>query len=99
MIEAEADGRLVVLPCKAGDAIYIHDWRESPRINVYSGYVTDVSVGNKEISIQVKANGNSRFEQLLNWNGGSYSVESLGGDIFLSREQAEVALKERQGTQ
>lgn len=91
--DAEEEGRLVALPCKVGDAVWMHDWRENPRKSIYEGYVTSIEVHRGGILLQVRTHGNSNFAQNNNWNGGIYT--EFGKNIFQTREEAEAALKEK----
>ncbi|MEY8386696.1 hypothetical protein AALC17_05250 [Oscillospiraceae bacterium 38-13] len=86
LAETEKDGRLVVMPCKVGDTVYEVNKR---------GFVSTYEV----ISIHV-----SSCSILVRWNlvDGIYSnlngfeVSALGKTIFLTREEAEAALKKRE---
>ena len=79
--EADRDGRVVVLPCKVGDKLY----------RVFAGEIFEHRVGSmKYFAIQGK------------WDIETYpflpSVESgIGKTIFLTREEAEKALREMEG--
>ena len=86
LAQAEKDGRLVVLPCKVGDTVYEANKR---------GFVSIYEV----ISIHV-----SSYSILVGWNlvDGIYSnlngfeVSALGKTVFLTRAEAEAALKKRE---
>ena len=86
LAQAERDGRLVVLPCKVGDTVYEANKR---------GFVSTYEV----ISIHV-----SSCSILVGWNlvDGIYSnlngfeISTLGKTVFLTREEAEAALKKRE---
>ena len=86
LARAEKDGRLVVLPCKVGDTVYEANKR---------GFVSIYEV----ISIHV-----SSCSILVGWNlvNGIYSnlngfeISALGKTVFLTREEAEAALKKRE---
>ena len=81
LAEADKDGRVVVLPCKVGDKLY----------RVFAGEIFEHRVGSmKYFAIQGK------------WDIETYqflpSVESgIGKTIFLTREEAEKALREMEG--
>lgn len=91
LFQAADEGKIVVLPCKTGDTVYINDdyWG-----NCCKGYVADIST-------QIFMGKNrSRFttgfvstligkEFIRNF----YS-EDIGKTVFLSREAAEKALRE-----
>ena len=76
LLQAENDGRLVVLPCKAGSLIYVG--RRPAIITRFFGYVREryfhavFCDENKGIDIP---------------------FEELGKTVFLTREEAEAALK------
>ena len=92
--ELEEQGLLLRLPCKIGDIVYMHDWREKPRKNVYSGYITEIHVSSK-IMLEVRTDGESNFAQNNNWNGGLYHVKDIGETVFLTRSEAEAVLAGR----
>ena len=82
LLQAEQDGRLVVLPCKVGDTVHF----------VYEGNVHDVRVHGIHIGIHNKS--------ILNFGG--YPVRcawgsEIGKTVFLTREEAEAALKGDEG--
>lgn len=70
LAQAEKDGRLVVLPCKPGQTI----WVES----CIRGRVTDIATPDIAWIIE--------------------NTERFGKEIFLTREEAEVAMKKREET-
>ena len=80
LLQAENDGRLVVLPCKAGSLIYVG--RRPAIITRFFGYVREryfhavFCDENKGIDIP---------------------FEELGKTVFLTREEAEAALKGGEG--
>lgn len=86
LAQAEKDGRVVVLPCKVGDMVYEVNKR---------GFISTYQI----ISIHV-----SSCSVLVGWNlvDGIYSnlngfeVSALGKIVFLTREEAEAALKKRE---
>lgn len=81
LAEADKEGRVVVLPCKVGDKLY----------RVFAGEIFEHRVGSmKYFAIQGK------------WDIETYpflpSVESgIGKTVFLTREEAEKALREMEG--
>lgn len=86
LAQAEKGGWLVVLPCKVGDTVYEANKR---------GFVSTYEV----ISIHIL-----NCSVLIGWNliDGIYSnmngfeVSALGKTVFLTREEAEAALKKRE---
>ena len=84
LLQAEQDGRLVVLPCKVGDSVYMPDLDKK----------IPVKVRVQGISISVSG------RTILHFGG--YPVEyawgdGCGKDWFLTREEAETALKGGEG--
>lgn len=70
--KAEAEGRLLVLPCKVGDKVY-----QTDGIKIYESTVRQLIFDTENIAFDVCA---------------------IGKSIFRTREEAEAALKEREGT-
>lgn len=83
LLKAEKDGRLVVLPCKVGDTVYM----PVGRWNTITGFEKDKCdgfyIGHNGI-LQIKA-------QCYSGNHGTYGVP--GKTVFLTREEAEATLK------
>ena len=77
LMKADKDGRVVVLPCKVGDKLY----------RVFAGEIFEHRVGSmKYFAIQGR------------WDIGTYPFcpcveSSIGKTIFLTREEAEKAMK------
>lgn len=86
LAQTEKDGRLLVLPCKVGDTVYEANKR---------GFVSTYEV----IYIHVSA-----CSILIGWdlidgiysNLNGFEVSALGKTVFLTREEAEAALKKRE---
>ena len=78
---AKAEGRLVVLPCKAGDTI----WKIKAVFSYFSKPMEDrverIIITNSEILVYCTS-------------GTKFSVNSIGKTVFLTREEAEKALRE-----
>ena len=75
-LQAEQDGRLVVLPCKAGSLIYVG--RRPAIITRFFGYIRE------------------RYFHAVFFDenkGIDIPFEELGKTVFLTREEAEAALK------
>ena len=78
LAEADKDGRVVVLPCRQGDELWTYC--NHPVKRVYSFTVSDVST----------LNGRT----VLNTLGlGTIRPEDIGKTVFLTREEAEKALR------
>lgn len=85
LLQAEKDGRLVVLPCEIGDTIFMPVGRYG-----ITGFEEDrcdgFFIGHDGV-LQIKA-------QCYSGNHGTYGVP--GETAFLTREEAEAALKKRE---
>lgn len=86
LVEADRDGRCVVLPCKVGNTVYrigasICKWRDIDHCDEYcDGWqYRDCWEGNTAI-----------VEESFNLQ----NLESIGKTVFLTHEQAEAALNE-----
>lgn len=78
ILEAKQDGRLVVLPCKVGDAAY---W-------VHNGVITDCRVN------RIQLNRAGLFICLRSKvSHGAFSVRCIGKSVFFSHREAEAALE------
>lgn len=82
LVQAEQDGRLVVLPCKVGDAAY---W-------VHSGTITECRV------YRIQQNRTGLFICLRSKvSHGAFRADCIGKTVFLTREEAEAALESQKG--
>ena len=92
LAEADKDGRCVVLPCKVGDTVYMIE-----RIFDIDNGVCDEICARKIIG----HGGNNLNKLWLIGSGGIYNVyifvSEFGKTVFLTREEAEKALEEREG--
>ena len=89
LAEADKDERVVVLPCKVGETVYF------ARANPILQYkVTGYEMGEASIS-QVRSKHVDK-ETGLTFNF-TFRPGSIGKTVFLSREEAEKALEEREG--
>lgn len=76
---AEKDGRLVVLPCKVGDAVYFRTWTKNATV--------DLGVQPHEVTaIRAYVIVPGEYAQV------SLPVDHFGKTVFLTREEAERAL-------
>ena len=78
LLEADKDGRLVVLPCKIGDGLWT--FCSHPVEQVYSFTVTDISTLNGRTMLNT-----SRC--------GVIDARDVGKTVFLTHEEAEKALE------
>ena len=88
LVEAEKDGRLVVLPCKVGETVYVptsqvcDDCIISGVIQyfvVYETFTDAAAIFNQGASVAFIAR---------------VKTENIGKTVFFTREEAEAALKE-----
>ncbi len=87
LAQAEKDGRLVVLPCKIMDTIFMAVGRY--RITGFEEDRCDGFFINREGILQIKA-------QCYSGNHATYGFP--GETVFLTQEEAEAALKKREDT-
>lgn len=78
LAKADNDGRLVVLPCKVGDTVYFAAW-----------FGTDPHIVKRVIEPYFYTNDARGHESTAD-----FSLRDFGKTVFLSREEAEQALKE-----
>ena len=88
LVQAEKDGRLVVLPCRVGDTVWanisIHGDRYRRSDRPYPVKVVFVGIGD----------GSSYFHvQYTNGRVFPLDFDQVGKTVFLTREEAEEALK------
>lgn len=95
MVKAESEGRLVVLPCKVGDTIYVIPSETNRGLNAIS-HPENNRVYVQTVEAVLWCN-NKRY--LLRTCTGLYEALSdyFGVTWFLSRQEAEVALEEQNG--
>lgn len=79
-------GRLLHLPCKAGDTVYLEAEYEN---EITEGRVTEISVLPDGVCIYVEREIGSGCSE-------GYGVNDFGYDVFLKRQDAEKAIKEEQ---
>jgi hypothetical protein len=83
--EAKAEGRLVVLPCKVGDTVwYIPQYGGKPYCGVKEGHAQHITLSSRYWRIQVREHHPHNTDFVL------------GKTVFLTRAEAEEALKEEQ---
>ena len=97
LVEADRDGRCVVLPCKVGDKAYVID--DGDYHSKYKAYVREKEV--TEISWKKVRNGKDLGFGLILKGGNCntsarYKFSSVGKNVFFTREAAEAALKGEQ---
>ena len=94
LLQAEQDGRLVVLPCKVGDRVWVTRAYGKPFDAPREGHVRKFVVHDDELV----------FIEALIWmdlgegkNEYGYRTESFGKIVHLTREEAEAALAQKGG--
>lgn len=95
--DAEKEGRLMMLPCKAGDTVYVNkkcfnDWYCFFEFKPFvRAKVVNFKYRQKEIKMNLRPlterTANTRYHVF-------FSLSSIGKTVFLTREEAEAALKE-----
>ena len=81
LLQAENDGRLVVLPCKVGDAVY---WMHDGVIT--ECYINRVQINRYGVFIHIK----SKKDKVPH---GAFNAKiNIGKTVFLTHEEAEAAL-------
>lgn len=86
LAEADKDGRLVVLPCKVGDTV----WITGSVRRLYSEKVRTFFCGNPSYGRGMADNS----VQMIRTTGCDIPIREFGKTVFLTREEAEKALME-----
>lgn len=81
---AEEEGRIMVLPCKVGDTVYLID--DIDCVFERESIVTEIEIDKDGVTIMIQ-------DETPIWSSG-YSLSDFGEIVFLTREEAEKALKE-----
>lgn len=84
LVEADREGKCVVLPCKVGDTVYIPTRFEIAEREVYEIFVENSA---KFYAKDNKGIGLSVF----------FFADDVGKTVFLTREEAEAALEKMKG--
>ena len=91
---AEEEGRLVVSPCKPCDKVYqlfISDIiGKKPIYKIYQSEVTNIIIDRFRIIFSFETLDENKYKSEL-------TIESFGTTVFLTRGEAEKALKEMEG--
>lgn len=85
LAEADKDGRLVVLPCKVGDTV----WITGSVRRLYSEKVRTFFCGDPSYSRGMADNG----VKMIRTTGCDIPIHEFGKTVFLTREEAEKALE------
>ena len=86
---AEEEGRLMVLPCKVGDALFCFSRRK-----IYPFKVRCIRIYEERVEIELRYAGDE--ENLKFWHI-TIMEQDVGSKLFLTREEAGKALKEMEG--
>ena len=92
LAQADREGRCVVLPCMIGDTVYVLNHHLG---RVFENEVAGFSVGyqsdnrNSVSTVYVGKYGSKTFRR--------WKFQQFGKTVFLTREEAEAALKEAEG--
>lgn len=86
LLKADKDGRLVVLPCKVGDTV----WITGSVRRLYSEKVRTFFCGSPSYDRGMADNS----VQMIRTTGCDIPIHNFGKTIFLNREEAEKALME-----
>ena len=91
---AEEEGRLVVLPCKPWDKVYqlfVTDVIDKKLIyKIFQAKVTEITIDRFRTIFSFETLDENKYKSDL-------TMESFGETVFLTREEAEKALKEMEG--
>ena len=86
LMQADKDGRVVVLPCKVGDTV----WMYGEDFGTVLPYTIDlISLVDKVCGYSANCNHNGELLDGIDFEDGD-----IGKTVFLTREEAETALKE-----
>lgn len=90
LAEADKDGRCVVLPCKVGDTV----WIVGAVRKLYSAKVRTFFCGNTSA---VRGGDDDGHIHMIRTTECDIPMQKFGKTVFLSREEAEKALREMEG--
>lgn len=90
LAEADKDGRLVVLPCKVGDTV----WIVGAVRKLYSAKVRTFFCGHTSA---VRGGDDDEHIHMIRTTECDIPMQKFGKTVFLSREEAEKALQETEG--
>lgn len=86
LAEADKEGRVVVLPCKVGDTV----WIAGSVRGVYSATVRTFFCGNPSA---VRGADDDGYIQMIRTTECDIPIRNFGKTVFLTREEAEEALR------
>ena len=89
--DAEEEGRLVVLPCKPWDKVYalfiVDVIDKKPIYKIFQAKVTKITIDRFRVLFSFETLGENKYNS-------ERTMEAFGETVFLTREEAEKALKE-----
>ncbi len=86
LLKADREGRVVVLPCKVGDTV----WIVGSVRGVYSATVRTFFCGNPSA---VRGADDDGYIQMIRTTECDIPIRNFGKTVFLTREEAEAALR------
>ena len=89
LMEADRSGRLVVLPCKVGDTVWVtrNPWTGKLLKNPLDAYVNGMKMYSHGLYV------NLLFDTRKINGTRDYEINHIGKTVFLTREEAEAALE------
>lgn len=89
LAEANKDGRLVVLPCKVGDTVWVtrNPWTGKLQKKLLDAYVNGMKMYSHGLYV------NLLFDTRKINGTRDYEINHIGKTVFLTREEAEKALE------
>ena len=92
--DAEEQGRLAVLPCKPWDKVYalfiVDVIDKKPIYKIFQAKVTKITIDRFRVLFSFKTLDQNKYNS-------ERTMEAFGETVFLTREEAEKALKEMEG--
>ena len=85
-VKAASEGRLVELPCKVGDTVWIENHK-------FAAEIESISIGGKDGPCFEWTEYDQGFDLTEVWDEGYFTEKEIGKTVFLTREEAEAALK------
>ena len=89
LAEADKDGRVVVLPCKVGDMVWViaHPWTDKLQKKPLVAYVNGMKLFPHGLYVNVL------FDTIKINGTRDYGISRIGKTVFLTREEAKKAMK------
>ncbi len=89
LAKADKEGRMVVLPCKVGDMVWViaHPWTDKLQKKTLVAYVNGMKLFPHGLYVNVL------FDTIKINGTRDYGISRIGKTVFLTREEAEKAMK------